>query len=136
MHYIANYLAKSEGDKEVQKKLENNKGMDYFPGLTTLDHVTYTVFSYYNHYPNWTQSCFIESLSEEELLEAKNYKELGDEGKKYAPRQARYTQGVKVKREFGVKVMSPEGGDKYREIATNWASALGNPVVRETVEEA
>ena len=75
--------------------------------------MTSSIFSYHNHYPQWNQACYPESLSEEEQLRAKHYKELGDEGKKYAPRLARYTQGVNVKREFGVKVMSKEGEEKY-----------------------
>ena len=106
------------------------------PAMVAPDHLCYYIFTYVNHHSSWSRSSYIASLPQAERHKADHYQELGQEERSnYAPMVARYTQGVGIKRQFGMTVMSRKGEEKYQEIMTNWVRALSDPVTREAVEE-
>lgn len=129
--FVGNYVAPSEGVKQIEKRLKARKGASYVPHVMTAEHVTYAVWSLENHKEAWKLLVMKEGLGEEERTKARNWKRLsGAERDKYTPKKTKYTSGEGEKRVYGRSLMSRAGKRRFDEIKKNWEAGLNDEETR------
>ena len=129
--FLLSHVAGSDGVRRIERFLKVNKGASYFPNMMTLEHVTYVVWTMENHFDQWKHKLWIETLDEDEMLKARDYKKLPqDERAMYAPKKTRYTSGEGTKREYGKSLVSDKGKKRFEEIKKNWRVAWEDEGIR------
>ena len=107
------YVAGSDCVRKFEGTLKVDKGASYFPNMTTLQHVTYVVWTMENHLDQWKHKLWIDALENDEKIKARDYKRLQQCKKaKYAPKKLRYTSSEVTKREYGKSLVLVSDKDK------------------------
>ena len=119
--FIGNYIARSEGVKQIAKALKENKGWTYTNNMMTVYQVMYAICSVGNYAPVWERDTVMREMDNEE--ERMKYKNNGDlipeEQEKYAPKETRFIFRKKIKKEYGVVARSKEGKALYTSTRAN-----------------